>query len=166
MQFKSITAIIVLLLVVASLSVAGCTVGIPNTSSPTPTGTTPSPLADYSSFYDKQWSDRVIEKPFYKTLSNDGNDLYVGVIQNASRVGTSTVTFEHVTSQNEAANIFKNIVANAKSAGYTEMPYTPPSSYQVVGHWLGWNDVMRKHTYTQYYYGSEVNSWVVEKQVY
>ena len=37
MQFKPITAIIVLFLVVASLSVAGCTVGLPGTSSPTPT---------------------------------------------------------------------------------------------------------------------------------
>jgi len=37
MQLKSITVIIVLLLVVASLSVAGCTVGLPGTSSPTPT---------------------------------------------------------------------------------------------------------------------------------
>jgi hypothetical protein len=37
MQFKSITAIIVLLVVVASLSVAGCATS--NTSSPTPTAT-------------------------------------------------------------------------------------------------------------------------------
>lgn len=37
MQLKPITAVIVLLLVVVSLLVSGCTVGLPSTSSPTPT---------------------------------------------------------------------------------------------------------------------------------
>jgi hypothetical protein len=46
-------AAIVVLVMVASLSIAGCIVNTP-TSSPTPTPTsTPTPTTDYSSYFDK-----------------------------------------------------------------------------------------------------------------
>lgn len=51
MQFKSITAIIVLFLLVASLSVAGCTMNLnaPASSSPSPTTVSPSPAPTVTS---------------------------------------------------------------------------------------------------------------------
>jgi len=53
-------AIAVIVIVVASLSIAGCTTG----------------AADHSNYYNTIWTDQVIDKPFYKTTSERGNDLY------------------------------------------------------------------------------------------
>jgi hypothetical protein len=156
---KKLLAIIVLVMV-ASLSVAGCTIGLPSTSSPTPT-----PPADYSSFYDNIYPNRVLEKPFNKTISERGNDLYVGVIRNASQKYTYTITLEHVRSQDEAASVYKDTVAGAIREGYVARSYNTPISdvYPVPRErWQG--DKSLSYMNVKYYYYPEVNSWVVEKQ--
>lgn len=100
MQFKSITAITVLLFLVASLSVAGCTVSTSNTTSPTPTpnatptqtvASTPKPtsiITDYSSVLDQVYSENyVMTVPFHKTTLN-GKECYEGT---ALKTGTTLV---------------------------------------------------------------------------
>ncbi len=94
MQLKPIAVITVLLLIVAALSVAGCTINLPSTSSPTPTPTstpipavsTPTPPADYSSYYNKLWerSGFIVERQFTKSTNARGNDVYMGIMRNTS----------------------------------------------------------------------------------
>ena len=54
MQLKPIVVIAVLLLVVTSLSVGGCTVG----------------TTDYSDYYNKFFRDSLIQKEFYKRTNS------------------------------------------------------------------------------------------------
>ena len=99
MQFKSITAIIVLIIVVASLLVSGCTTSNkPSESSPTaiasdatstktPTATktttaTPSSSSDKSSYITSKFSDKyTIVTPFSKSTNSYGNVAYTGVVK-------------------------------------------------------------------------------------
>jgi hypothetical protein len=149
---KKMVAIIALV-IVASLSVAGCT-----------TNKTSSTVNDYSSFYNKAWTDVVIEKPFYKNTSVRGNDLYVGVIRNASgETYTGTISFEHVGSQAEAAHVYKETVASNINDGYVPNAFNTSADYPTpIERWQGDNG--NRHMYVAYYYSPDVSSWVVEKQ--
>jgi hypothetical protein len=69
---------ITMLVMVGSLSVAGCTTSLFGTSSPTPT---PAPTTDYSSYFNSQNSSSIVT-PFVKSTNSRGNDVYTGVISN------------------------------------------------------------------------------------
>jgi len=129
MQLKPIVAIAVLFLVVASLSVAGCTIGLPTSSTPTPSPTsTPMPTAipprDYSSFFANRYEsvDSIIVQPFTKagTSNMRGNDVYRGVIRNASLPGSlsTTIVVELTQSKSQAKQLFDSEVAAKQSLGY------------------------------------------------
>ena len=146
---KSVVAVLVLI-AIASSSVAGCLIGNHGTT-------------DYSGFYNKAWPDRVIEKPFYKTTSDRGNDVYVGVFENATRQYSTTLALEHVKSQNEAARVYRDIVAGAISDGYvTRSDKTPTGWPNPVERWEGNKGF--NYMYVMYYNSPDVKSWVVEKE--
>ena len=121
---------IVALILIASLSAAGCTVGLPSTSSPTPTSTTTStttsaPIqtpADYSSALTRQYESYniVMEQPFTKSTNARGNDVYKGVGRNATVPGSENVTFviEKTKSKAEAKNVYNATVAAKLKEGY------------------------------------------------
>ena len=149
MVSMSVVAILVFA-IIASTSVAGCTVSNYGAT-------------DYSGFYDKAWPDRVIEKPFYKTTSDRGNDLYVGVFENASKQYSTTVALEHVKSQDEAARVYRDIVAEAISNGYVTRSNTTPTGWpHPVERWEGNKGF--NYMYVMYYNSPDVKSWVVEKE--
>jgi hypothetical protein len=114
-------AVIVAFVMVASLSVAGCTVSLPSTSSETPTpslyptpsiyyptpNSTPTPIStitpistatpisvDYSAYYNKRWEsgNGIVERPFTKSTNVRGNDVYKGIVRNTSQPTSKSET--------------------------------------------------------------------------
>jgi hypothetical protein len=130
MQLKHITAIIVLFLVVASLSAAGCTVT--STSSPTPTPTqvptivtptptavkaTPTPLPDYTAMLNNKTSGGyVVTTPFKKTTIN-GKVAYEGVVSKTGNAFKTQLFPMH--SYSDALRYREELVASYKAQGYT-----------------------------------------------
>jgi len=125
MQFKSITAIVVLSLVIASLSIAGCIVNTP-TQSPTPTPTaaptvstpTPAPIVtNYSSRLDQVYSKNyVVTVPFHKITLN-GKECYEGT---ALRTGiTLVIRIYPMSSYANAVAFRETLIAKYKSEGWT-----------------------------------------------
>ncbi len=130
---KKLLAVIVLILI-ASLSVAGCTVGLPGTSSPTPTPTpissptvsTPTPQADYGSFFDKffESGNAITERPFTKSANARGNDVYKGIVRNSSLPESykMTTVIELMSSKTEAKSLYDQTVAQKIGEGFTPRP--------------------------------------------
>jgi hypothetical protein len=115
MQLKSITAIAVLLLVVTSLSVTGCT---------SLTGS-----ADLTDVFNKWYSNSkntTIVTPFHKNTSAHGNDLYVGVTN--LRGNTTKISIEFAKSEEDAAQVFNDTVAAFTSNGRVTESLKPASS--------------------------------------
>jgi len=44
-----------------------------------------------SGYYDKLWREGVIETPFYKTVNERYNDVYVGVTRQAAKQSKNTI---------------------------------------------------------------------------
>ena len=173
MQFKSIATIAVLLLVVASLSVAGCTVSPTGTSSPTPSPTpTPNPTpVDYSSALTKasESANFIMERPFTKSVNERGNDVYKGVGRNATNPGSPSVTLvkEVTKSQTEAKTVYDKAVATKLNEGYIADPtgaaaWKPSGCPDCIAVWMGskGNSGFLCH----YLYDYTVNGWLVVEQ--
>jgi hypothetical protein len=150
-MIRKVPAIVALILI-ASLSAAGCTVGLPSTSSPTPTSTTTStttstPIqtpADYSSALTRQLESYnfIMEQPFTKSTNTRGNDVYKGVARNATVPGSKNVTFviEKTKSKAEAKNVYNATVAAKLKEGYKAnrtkaAAYEATKAYEEV--WVG-----------------------------
>jgi hypothetical protein len=126
---KKLLAIIVIV-ILASLSVAGCTVGVPSTSSPTPTATpTPTPTStpipapvDYSSSFNKNFegAGAIMERPFTKSTNQRGNDVYKGITRNTALAESSKMTtvVELTKSQAEAKQLYDQTIAQKLSEGF------------------------------------------------
>ncbi len=142
-MWRQIIALI--LVVLASSSIAGCIVG----------------ATDYSGYYDKAWGDRVVEKSFRKTTNDRGNDLYVGVVRNATTNYSATMSLEHVKTQTDAAKIYADTVASAKNDGYISGAFSSSDVKQdsLVDRWQGTK--LLSYMYVTYYYNNDVKSWVV-----
>lgn len=156
MQLKPVTVIAVLLLVVTSLSVAGCT-SSSNTSSTT--GAT-----DYSDQYNKLVSNEVIITPFHKITSARDNALYVGVVGANRTQNITNRSYEHVKSQDDAAKIFNETVAAYKSNGYVTKSVGKDPGSTGGRTWTGTKGV--KQASVVYWYndnvlGSNQKSWIV-----
>jgi hypothetical protein len=147
MELKPITAITVLLLLVASLSIAGCTTA----------------ATDYSDYYNKYWEEAVVLTKFSKDTSSAGNDRYMGVIRGASKQSSTTVVMEHADSQDKAAQLYKAAVAKAKSDGYKERAFNKTAESYVVERWQG-DMGFNSYISLRYYNNPDVKSWVFEKQ--
>jgi multidrug efflux pump subunit AcrB len=145
------TPAIVALILVASLSAAGCTVGLPSTSSPTPTSTTTStttstPIktpADYSSALTEQYEsyNLTMERPFAKSTNARGNDVYMGVGRNATPGSPRvTIVIEKAKSKAEAKNVYNATIAAKLKEGYKvnrthTAAYKATKAYEEV--WVG-----------------------------
>jgi len=146
------TPAIIALILVASLSVAGCTVGPSSTSSPTPTSTptsttTSAPIqapADYSSALTAQYESYglTMERPFTKSTNARGNDVYKGVGRNATVPGSPSVTIviEKTKSKAEAKSVYNATIAAKLKEGYKAnrtlaATYKATKAYEEV--WVG-----------------------------
>lgn len=160
---------------VAALSVAGCTVGLPGTSSPTPTPTptptsTPIPTpVDYGSVLTKQneAGAGIMERPFTKSTNERGNDVYKGVGRNASLPGAPSITWviELTKSEAEAKQLYDKYVALRLSEGYTPHPEWV-AGWKAKEAWAGsryssGNARFGNQFYVISSYNSAVNSWTL-----
>ena len=139
--------VIIAVILVVSLSAAGCT-GLPSTSSPTTTSTTTSTTtktsADYSSALTELYKsyNLTMVQPFKKSTNARGNDVYTGVGRNATVPGSSNVTIiiEKTKSKAEAKNVYNATVAAKLKEGYKAnsthaAAYKATSAYEEV--WVG-----------------------------
>jgi len=124
---------------------------------------------DYSSHYNSIWEQNVIEKPFYKTTSENGNVMYVGLVRNSNAssivAGGNTITFELVSSQSDAAAIYQNTVTTAANNGYNSTPVSNGQYARItpIQAWQGTSGI--KFESCAYYQDPNVgNAWVVETQ--
>ena len=79
---------------------------------------------DYSSYYYRLWESNgmIVERPFSESTSvRGGNDVYMGVVQNATQPGAASFsTVEELTkSQNESKQLYDQYVASRLSEGFT-----------------------------------------------
>jgi hypothetical protein len=155
MRPKLIAAIVVFSMV-SVLVVAGCTSTTTNKTSPSPATT------DYSSHFNAVWNDVVIEKTFVKGTNERGNTIYTGVIRGVDTRYPNTVIEELVASKGEAANLYNNAVAKARSDGYVYRAFSTAPNSDIEARWRG--DLDSKFFYTDYHFDDTVNSWVFERQ--
>jgi hypothetical protein len=151
MQLKPITAITVLLLVVASLLVSGCTT-TPTVPTVTTTPTVPTVInqttspanaaptsADLSATINRAFTAQnyTITTPFTRAVNQYGNMVYTGVVKDGENKLVPYVhnmTIEETKSRNETMSRFDAYVAQAQTMGYS---YTSPISNRTEGFWLG-----------------------------
>jgi len=162
---KRFLAIIVLVMI-ASLSVAGCVTN-PSTSSPTPTAT---PTAtDYSSYFNKAFTsgNAIMAQPFTKGTNDRGNDVYKGVGRNSSLPESDAMTdvIELTQSQAAAKQLYDQAVAQKLSEGFTLRPdwvaETKASAPYMIEVWEGQQSVSGQAFIVEYYYDSNVSpSWL------
>jgi hypothetical protein len=163
---RKLLAIIVFAMI-ASLSVAGCTVGLPSTASPTPTPTpssTSTSSTDLSSYFQNYFEsgNSIIERPFTKSTNERGNDVYKGVGRNASLPGSKSVTIvvEVTKSEAEAKQVHDSQVSEKLNQGYTPDP-TDAAQWQTnnpgtVAVWIGYYG----DSYYNCYYIYDVHGWL------
>ena len=176
MQLKPITAIIVLLLVVASISVAGCSPPIPSPSSsptPTPTATTPTkiPITDQSSALTQGYESGnfIMERAFTKSTNERGNDVYKGVGRNSTSPGADSVTLvvEFTKSEAQSKTVYNNEIATKKNQGYVfnseVTAYRKSSCPECKEVWFGVYGNNRG-VLCEYEYSLQFSSWVVTEQ--
>jgi len=173
MQLKPISAIIVLVLLVASLSVAGCT----SNTSPSPTtyaASSPTPMAssDYASYFNEFYSggESMVKQPFTKGTTERGNAVYKGVTRNSSATGNYqfTTVIELTQSQSAAKKLYDQTVAQKLRGGFTALPDEAArykaASPDVTAVWVGQISGGDRF-YAMYYYDSNVSpSWLFTTQ--
>jgi hypothetical protein len=153
MQLKPITAIAVLLLVVASLLVSGCTVNptptptpVPTVVTPTPTvkatstpKPTPTPTPDYSSKLNNNpnWigEDYIVSSSFHKTTVN-GKVCYVGSL---SKMGyTFQMQVFPMNSYTDALSYRETLINAFKAQGYVTSSVSGDQWYGTSGNMGAW----------------------------
>ena len=162
---------VIALVIVASLSVAGCTIGPTSSPTPTPTPTAAPTIAmptDYSSYYTKMWQGAggVVTQQFTKAINVRGNDIYTGIVKNATLSNAPPVTYvmEHTKSEAQSKQVYDNFVAAKINEGFSvrsdlvaAWKAEPVSPY--TGIWIG--QMGAQQFYVMYGYDSDVHSWVV-----
>jgi hypothetical protein len=165
------TLAIIAIVMLASLSMVGC-VNYTNTtsSSPTPTATptaTPAANADYSSYYTKTWqgSGFIVTQPFTQSTNVRGNDIYMGIMKNATLASTTpmTVVMELAKTEAQAKQVYDNYVSTQLNAGFTpRSDWIAALNASVPGYsgiWVG--TYAQQQFYVLYRYNPYVQSWEV-----
>jgi hypothetical protein len=170
-------AAIVMLVMITLLSVAGCINIVSPSATPTPTSTptsTPTPPVDYSSALDKLFEsgNAIMERDFTKSTNERGNDVYKGVLRNATLPGSQSVTvvIETTKSQAEAKQVYDMATRDKLNIGYTADP-TGAADFKALGCsgfqscievWAGNSGA--NHFLCYYGYISTVHGWAVTEQ--
>jgi hypothetical protein len=154
MQFKPITTIVVLSLVVASLLVAGCT----NYSAP-----------DYTAYLEKYMS-RLVASMYEndtvsvtKPLSRTGDRTYVAEYKVTSSIGTITQKYqtEVLTSKGAAVARYEQLVRDKVNSGWT---IHPSEDYNIPDFESAILDKSQNHDESyvfSYSNDTKINEWLV-----
>jgi hypothetical protein len=162
---------VIALVIVASLLVAGCTTNTSSSSTPTPTPTptstsTSTSNLDYSSYYQKLWegSGMIVERTFTKSTNVRGNDVYLGIMRNATlSQGTGVTTVMELTkSKNESTQLYDKYVSDKLAADFTprsdwiaQFKASDTGNYTNI--WIGQSG--SQQFYVMYRYNPDVSSW-------
>jgi hypothetical protein len=138
MQLKSITAIIVLFLVVASLLVTGCTTSSDNTATnqPTSSDTTTSDMISSLDQYFNSTKNMIMVNSFEQTIVDHTHNAYVGSFEEGADKLTPKIhnyTVIVATNSNDSKMLFAQQVNKTTSAGYVEI--TPTLDTQWHGYY-------------------------------
>ena len=164
---RKLLAIIVFAMI-ASLSVAGCFAATPTPVPPSPIPTvTPTPSADYSSYYTSTWQGAsfIVTQPFTKSTNVRGNDIYLGIMKNATLSDAPPVTtvMELTTGEAQAKQVYDNYVAAKLNEGFSlRSDWVAELNASIPGYsgiWVGQNG--QQQFYVFYRYNSDVQSWEV-----
>jgi hypothetical protein len=162
---------IIALVIVASLSVAGCTVGLPITSSPTPTPTptpvptaTPSPKATPSQpkgeedDTSRQLTDLVkgeglsVVTPFTKQINKNGNPVYSGTFTDGKYSYNGSI--EKCKSSDDSLRSYDDQVAQYKNRGF-------PTYKESNNKWVGFNAKIKSSVEVKRITGSDQNPYLM-----
>jgi hypothetical protein len=141
MQSKQIAAIIVFLLIAASLLVAGCTSSTTPSASPTSAGPTSAPSVNPTKNVTELMNEAAKDKnytvvtPFVQTTVN-GHTAYAGVIDDGPKkleAYRHNITFWLVPDRATAMNEFNASIAQAKASGYVLWSYSTGSWWGNMG---------------------------------
>jgi outer membrane murein-binding lipoprotein Lpp len=138
MQFKPITAIAVLLLVVASLLVAGCTTSSDNTATNN-TATNQSTISDMINSLNQYFNstkNMIMVNSFEQTIVDHTHNAYIGSFKDGADKLTPKLhnyTVIVASNSNDGQMLFAQQVNKTKSAGYVEI--TPTLETQWHGYY-------------------------------
>jgi ABC-type Fe3+-hydroxamate transport system substrate-binding protein len=133
MQFKLITAIIVLLLVVASLLVAGCVTSSDNTATNQPT--TNGMISSLNKYFNSTKNMTMVNS-FEQTIVDHTHNAYIGSFKDGADKLTPKLhnyTVIVASNSNDGQMLFAQQVNKTKSAGYVEI--TPTLDTQWHGYY-------------------------------
>jgi hypothetical protein len=114
-------AVALLIVMIASLSVAGCTSSTPTTTTTSPSTPASADQATKITNMFKAQNSTII-KPFTQSTNQYGNTVYTGTIKDGESVlvpYTQNVTIEQTKDRNTSLSRFNAYVAQAKQQGYT-----------------------------------------------
>ncbi|MGZ4911372.1 MAG: hypothetical protein ACXV5N_13600 [Halobacteriota archaeon] len=164
-------AIAVLIVMMTSLSIAGCTSTTSTNNSASSAGqasVVPS-QSNLSSHFNQIFGPPayLVETPFTKTVNYRGNDVYTGVARRTDRSQGAgfTAVIELVNTQSEAKKLFNDGVAKAQSEGYTYRSDWIAGLNKDEGkaysneQWAGSYYTMQKYFF--YRYDTAASSWIV-----
>ncbi|MGZ4865561.1 MAG: hypothetical protein ACXV39_13195 [Halobacteriota archaeon] len=155
-------AIAVFIIMIASLSVAGCTSSAPNANDANAPFTSPAqtmtPRPDFTAYYERPviYPNDNTKPPYHwqftRSTNARGNDVYTTVD------GNSTITYELAKTKAESQQIFNKTVADKQKNGFTIDP--KPLNHTVA--WAGERGV--QYFRIAYGYNPEVSSWEVNTE--
>ena len=138
-----------------------------STPTPIPTVITPTPPPDYSSYFDQSFESgtSIMDRPFTKSINSRGNEVYKGVVRNASLPkdrGMTTVV-ELTTSKAQAKLLYDQTVAQKIKEGFTPrydwIAQDKAAWPWVTEDWTGQLYGNGQQFGVRYLYSSELLSW-------
>jgi hypothetical protein len=128
---------------------------------------TPTANAGYSSYYTSTWQSGgfIVTQPFTKSTNVRGNDIYLGIIKNATLANAApmTVVEELTKSEAQAKQVYDIYVTAETNEGFSLrsdwVAALNASSPGYNGIWIGQNG--QQQFYVLYRYNSDVQSWEV-----
>lgn len=136
---------------------------------PTATVATPTPSADYSSYFNTAFTsgNAIVVQPFTKGTNNRGNAVYKGVTRNSSLPASQAMTnvIELTQSQADAKQLYDQTVAQKLSEGFTAQPNAAAlfkAGYPFYTEvWIGVSQQTGQVFYVMYYSDSHISpSWL------
>ncbi len=112
------------------------------------------------------WGGFIVTQPFIKSSDARGNDVYLGIVKNATLTNAipMTVAIELTKSEAQAKQVFDSFVAAKLNAGFSVSSdqvaaLNADPSIRYDGIWIGQSGALYFDTF--YRYNPDVNSWEV-----
>jgi hypothetical protein len=119
---KQLLVILMITIVITTVFVAGCTRGVTNTTSPSPTpksAVISMPTAkEFTDMWVRSHSNDTLVAPFTKSVNERGHVTFTGVTRGPYSHGDEPNIFELCKDKEDAQQTYQQIVNQASSSGY------------------------------------------------